>query len=605
MGCGSSSGRGKRHAGQPAGNGLERRRGGPDDFSSVVLQDGHCGSSHRMDSSGTRRHRVTKHRKRRSRDRVDGSLSQSDSDLSRSGSSSRGTPSSLSGGRRVLASQRQSPQPLPPSAPNDNANDNASESVASSGTPSDPESTCSDGQDNNMCSANNPYGTFDPDSVGCPLKRSGSLGNQVVTDMPEEPPEDFLFTDFTIDKEEIKVIKARRAENRKRGGPAVRGMKPKSDDANFQFSDFAVSVVSDLEEEIIRSHLQKKKEAGEAFRPQEQAAMFQFGDFTICKTDKVAERKTESRRLKGYEFRALLGHSTRVKTIGLIPNEKSYVSCSNTDTDLGMYDIDTGREIISFVGHESTITGASFSSNSKFIATTSTDYNMILWDIVNGKQVFVFEHVKIVICSCFSTDGKYLVSGSQDKICRVWDTRKGRLVRSHNAHTGIIIAVSYAPNADHVASASSDKCLRIWNATTGLQVHELVGHTGIVLSCQFSFDGLRLVSNDEQVVRVWNAQTGQTMLKLPVTCLSPLTPMPPAWRCTWTLCSFCPGQSLPIGYFIVVASSDRTVRIFQSTTGKEMLYFYCKAAVYCLSSGTHEKMVFGDSYGNVYVVKLQ
>eukprot|EP00756_Hemistasia_phaeocysticola_P025267 Hpha_TRINITY_DN15997_c10_g9::TRINITY_DN15997_c10_g9_i2::g.70343::m.70343 len=478
-----------------------------------------------------------------------------------------------------------------------------SDSEASSGSASTPDS---DMGGDDMNPANNPFGTFERSDL--PDRRKSQFQNQVVTDLPEEAPEDFLFTDFTVDKEEIKSIKARKADNRKKGGPGVRGMKLKSsEDSTFQFSDFAVNVVSDLEDEIVRKHLEKKKQAGEQLKVQEEEAMFQFGDFQISKTDRAAARSKDSTHKKGihrYEFTALIGHPTRVKTISLIPNEKSYVSCSNMDTDLGMYDVKTGREIVSFVGHESTVTGASFSCNSKFIATTSTDYNMILWDVVTGKQVFVFEHVKIVICSSFSNDGKYLVSGSQDRICRVWDTRKGRLVRSYNGHSGIIISLSYSPTVDHVASASSDKTLRLWNATTGVQVHQLTGHEGIVLSCQYSFDGQRLVSNDEHVVRVWNTQTGQAILKLPVDGITPIIAGPTGRKCTWTLCAYCPGGCQPVGYYIVAACSDRTVRIFQSTTGKELLYFYCKAAVYCLSSGTREKIVFGDSYGNVYVVRL-
>jgi len=477
----------------------------------------------------------------------------------------------------------------------------SSDSEASSGSASTPNTA--DIEDD-MNPANNPFGTFEP----APDRRKSQFQNQVVTDAPEEAPEDFLFTDFTVDKEEIKSIKARRADNKKRGGPGVRGMKLKSqDDSTFQFSDFAVNVCCDLEDDIVRAHLEKKQKTGQQLKGVEEEAMFQFGDFQICKADKVAIRRqdtTTKKVIRRFEFSSLIGHPTRVKTIALIPNEKSYVSCSNMDTDLGMYDVKNGREIVSFVGHESTVTGASFSCNSKFIATTSTDYNMILWDVVTGKQVFVFEHVKIVICSSFSNDGKYLVSGSQDRICRVWDTRKGRLVRSYNGHSGIIISLSYSPTVDHVASASSDRTLRLWNATTGVQVQQLTGHEGIVLSCQYSFDGLRLVSNDEHVVRVWNTQTGQAILKLAVDSITPILSGPVNRKCTWTLCAYCPGGCQPVGYYIVAACSDRTVRIFQSTTGKELLYFYCKAAVYCLSSGTKEKIVFGDSYGNVYVVRL-
>ncbi len=52
------------------------------------------------------------------------------------------------------------------------------------------------------------------------------------------------------------------------------------------------------------------------------------------------------------------------------------------------------------------IIGAQFSTDTKHLATASRDNNLILWDTVIGKQIFVFEHERIVICCCFSRDGK-------------------------------------------------------------------------------------------------------------------------------------------------------------------------------------------------------
>mgnify|MGYP002807147559 CR=1 FL=1 len=58
----------------------------------------------------------------------------------------------------------------------------------------------------------------------------------------------------------------------------MRGMKSKAgDDSTFQFSDFAINVVSDLEEEIVRAHLEKKKIAGAKLKMEEEEAMLQFG----------------------------------------------------------------------------------------------------------------------------------------------------------------------------------------------------------------------------------------------------------------------------------------------------------------------------------------
>lgn len=76
------------------------------------------------------------------------------------------------------------------------------------------------------------------------------------------------------------------------------------------------------------------------------------------------------------------------------------------DATIVMYDLANGKEVLYFEGHEDTIIGAQFSNDCKHLATASRDNNLILWDTVIGKQIFVFEHERIVICCCFSRDGK-------------------------------------------------------------------------------------------------------------------------------------------------------------------------------------------------------
>ena len=389
----------------------------------------------------------------------------------------------------------------------------------------------------------NPYGTFE---MTHKLQDDGVQAEQ------------FLYTDFMITKEQVELTKQpRNNRGRSRSNAAMRrasGMKTASASTSgqFMFSDFAVSVLSDLEDQIVMQHLEKKKQEGIRLRSEEESALFQFGDFTVTKRDEVQNRpNTATRRtIKNYTIRHLIGHSTRVKTIGLVPTDKAYASCSNMDTDVGLYDINTGHEIVAFVGHSCTVTSISISSNSKLIATASTDYNVIIWDIVTGKQLFILEHAKIVICTCFSADSKFLISGSQDKVCRVWDTRKGNLTGSFGRHSGIIICLSFSRCKNLVASSSSDKTVKIWNSLTGVESLTLSGHMGIVLSCQYSYDGQRLVSNDEYVVRIWNITTGLTVQKLTVENISPVSPL--ARKYTWTLTTFCPGRVQPLGQYVLV-----------------------------------------------------
>ncbi|KAJ9442426.1 Vegetative incompatibility protein HET-E-1 [Diplonema papillatum] len=460
--------------------------------------------------------------------------------------------------------------------------------TASAGSADSPPSSATD-----MHPQNNPFGTFE--------HRKSNLPH-----LNDEPmmAEDFLFSDFTVLHDDIKKIQGQAKRGRAPGrfAPSVKGAR-KDDNNTFMFSDFAVSVVSDLDEEIVAAHLAKKRADGEKLRKAEEAALFQFGDFKVTQADDALFKRAggQSRRaIKAFSIYNLLGHSTRVKTISMMSTDASYVSCSNMDTDVGMYDVTNGREIVSFVGHSSTVSGASISRSTKLVATTSTDLNMILWDAVTGKQIFIFEHAKIVVCSCFSSEAKYLISGSQDKTCRVWDTRKGKLIRTYSGHGGVIICIAYSPVADHAASGGSEKTLKVWNCTTGVDLHTLQGHTGIILSCQYSGDGQRLISCDEATIRIWNLQSGVVINRFSIDTITPAAPIGAPRRLTWTLATYCSGR----GQYLIAACSDRTVRIFQATTGREVLYVYCRSVVYCLSCGGRNKIVFGDSFGNVYVLSL-
>eukprot|EP01084_Bolivina_argentea_P220325 373418_1 len=242
-----------------------------------------------------------------------------------------------------------------------------------------------------------------------------------------------------------------------------------------------------------------------------------FGDFDVGVTAADQERaarrderwrnkKTRRARIgiRNYERYTLLGHSARVKCIAVAPGETAYVSSSSKDQVIVMSDVRSGREYLAFEGHEDTIIAARFSSDGKYLATTSRDKTLIIWDTVVGKQLFILEHAKIVICCCFSSDGKMIVSGCQDKVCRVWSTKKGKELKAFTEHEGIITAVSFSPSGEHVVSASSDKTLMLWGAQTGIRVAMLQQHTGIVLSCTFSTDGKTIVSSDEKLLHLWD-----------------------------------------------------------------------------------------------------
>ncbi|NLX96015.1 MAG: hypothetical protein GXY83_07555 [Rhodopirellula sp.] len=119
------------------------------------------------------------------------------------------------------------------------------------------------------------------------------------------------------------------------------------------------------------------------------------------------------------------------------------------------------------------MTRLAYSPDSRQMATSSDAVNAIikLWDAENGNPLAALEgHTSLVTALAFSSDGKRLVSGSQDKTVRIWDVRSAKeLIRFETA--GSVCAVAISPDNRHVACSQfasvPSMTVRIWDAVKG------------------------------------------------------------------------------------------------------------------------------------------
>ena len=77
------------------------------------------------------------------------------------------------------------------------------------------------------------------------------------------------------------------------------------------------------------------------------------------------------------------------------------------------------------------------------------------------------------------------------------------LLRTLQGHTDWVRAVAVAPDGT-IITASDDQTVRLWNPNTGDTIRTLTGHTGGVTAVAVAADGTIITASDDQTVRIWN-----------------------------------------------------------------------------------------------------
>jgi len=180
-----------------------------------------------------------------------------------------------------------------------------------------------------------------------------------------------------------------------------------------------------------------------------------------------------------------------------------------------------------------------------------------LWDTRTGAQIGEpwKGHDGSVTSVAFSQDkaGSLVISGSEDKTLRLWDTRTGAQIGKpwKDENMNAVTSVAFNPkDLGRVVSGSKDNHLRLWDTRKGQPIAKWKGHKGTVFAVAFSPDGSFVVSGGaDNFVRTWNAHTGLSIGE------------PRGGHKDWVLSV----AVSPDGKHVVSASADSTLRMWDST----------------------------------------
>jgi WD40 repeat protein len=221
------------------------------------------------------------------------------------------------------------------------------------------------------------------------------------------------------------------------------------------------------------------------------------------------------------ERRAFPGHTgkvlpygTKFSPVAFSPNGRALASGYSNSVKL--WDLATGRELGTLVGHTGLVQALSFSPDGRRLASAGLDKTVKLWEVSTGRELHTMAHqAPEVHAVAFSPDGRWLASAGNDGTVRLWDAATGREWRTLSAHRGTVHAVTFSPDGRRLASGGLDQTLRLWEVATGRELGNLAGHTARIYSVAFSPDGRLLATGGHDgSTRLWDVAAGSQLALL-------------------------------------------------------------------------------------------
>ena len=218
----------------------------------------------------------------------------------------------------------------------------------------------------------------------------------------------------------------------------------------------------------------------------------------------------------------LKGHEDWGSTLGFSADGTTLMSVGSLrqGNTVRSWDIDGNKEFEPITLQQLSVRNAStFSPDGKTLAGVTDDTNTIgLWDLQTGTQRATFVgHTWFVETTTFSSDSGLLASGDRTGAIYVWDTVSGHRKKTLEGHQMSVKALAFSPDSSTLASVSH-RSLRLWDISTStlraILIDQEDSGQADTLALAFSPDGKKLASVGQGKVHLWDAETHSLLSEL-------------------------------------------------------------------------------------------
>uniref|UniRef100_A0A336LTN4 Serine-threonine kinase receptor-associated protein n=1 Tax=Culicoides sonorensis TaxID=179676 RepID=A0A336LTN4_CULSO len=169
---------------------------------------------------------------------------------------------------------------------------------------------------------------------------------------------------------------------------------------------------------------------------------------------------------------------------------------------------DTGDWVGTFEGHKGAVWGVALNSTATLAASGAADFTGKIWNAVSGEEVHSFQHNHIVKSVAFDRTSQYLVTGSNEKLVRIFDLNQPNSANplTFSGHAGNLKRAIFCRNDQCIISIAEDKTLRVWDKVSVQEVQR-IEFPSTPNSLELSKDGSVFTVSHGQSVSFWDTNS--------------------------------------------------------------------------------------------------
>ncbi|KAM0664728.1 hypothetical protein ACQRIU_006586 [Beauveria bassiana] len=171
------------------------------------------------------------------------------------------------------------------------------------------------------------------------------------------------------------------------------------------------------------------------------------------------------------------------------------------------------------IPHDDAVCCVRFSRDNRYLATASQQ-TVKVFDAETGTLSVTLEErhdamgESLIRTLCFSPDDKFIATGSEDNMVRVWEIASRKIRRFLSEHTAEVYTVECASDNRSLVSGSRDGTVKVWHVNRSKARYTFVSPDGIS-SVSVSADMAYVIaSSHDASIYVWSMQTGERIAVL-------------------------------------------------------------------------------------------